>query len=83
MGEAGGLLGEACYFGLLVVAVAEAGGGHLFSDAAVFGEVFLEAGDVPAYQGVELVDEGDGDVGDGLIGALLDAVHIVGRGAML
>ena len=53
--------------------VGEAGAGHFLADAAAFEEVALEAVHEAAEHHVGLVDEGDGDVGHGLVRALAAA----------
>lgn len=65
------------------MAEAETDGGHSFSDAPLFCEVFLE----PFYQSPEddvgLVDERDRQIGDGLVSAFADDRHIVGTAVVV
>ena len=55
-----------------------AGAVHFLLDAALFDEVALLPLDKAADEHVALMDERDGDVGDGLVGALLDFLAIDG-----
>ena len=55
-----------------------AGAVHFFLDAAFFDEVALFPLNEPADEHVALKDERDGDVGDGLVGALLDFLAVDG-----
>ena len=64
---------------MVAVAVGEAGAGHLFADAALLDELLLQAFDEVGQHGVGLVDEGDGYVGHGLVGAHLYGIAVVGR----
>ena len=50
----------------------EAGAGHAFAEAAFFEEVFFEAADLLVEEVVGLVDEADGDVGEGSGRAVLE-----------
>ena len=70
---------EAVYLRLLAAAVAEAGRRHALADAALLGEVLLQTGDVLAHHVVELVDQGDSDVGYRLVAALVDVAQVVLR----
>ena len=55
-----------------------AGAVHFLLDAAFFDEVALLSLNEPSDEHVALMDERDGDVGDGLVGALLDFIAIDG-----
>lgn len=64
-------------FCFLALAVAEAGGGHAFADAALFDEVFLQSLDELAQHDICLMDERDGQVGYRFVLTGLNDCHVV------